>query len=288
MAMADSVPGVSGGTIAFIMGFYDEFINSLNSLVNIKDKEGRKRSILFLFKLGIGWVVGFILAVLVLSSVFNTHIYEVSSLFIGLTVCSIPLIIKEEKGEMINKYKNIIFTLLGIILVASITYFNPVSSGDGLVVSLDNFSIKMAVYVFVVGMIAISAMVLPGISGSTLLLIFGLYGPIITSIKEVLTLNLSALPMLIIFGLGVITGIVFTIKGIKYLLENHRSKMIYLIIGLMIGSVYAVVMGPTTIDVLLKPMDLTNFSIWYFLSGGILIFTLEKTRVILEKKAITD
>lgn len=287
MAMADSVPGVSGGTIAFIMGFYDEFINSLNSLVNIKDKNGRNKSILFLFKLGIGWVVGFILAVLVLSSVFNTHIYEVSSLFIGLTICSIPLIIKEEKCEMVNKYKNIIFTIIGIVLVASITYFNPVSSGDGLVVSLNNFSIKMAIYVFAVGMIAISAMVLPGISGSTLLLIFGLYAPIISSIKEVLTLNLEALPMLIIFGLGVITGIIFTIKGIKYLLENHRSKMIYLIIGLMIGSVYAVIMGPTTIDVLLKPMDLSNFSIIYFLIGGTLIFALEKTRVSLEKKSIT-
>lgn len=287
MAMADSVPGVSGGTIAFIMGFYDEFINSLNSLVNIKDKNGRNKSILFLFKLGIGWVVGFILAVLVLSSVFNTHIYEVSSLFIGLTICSIPLIIKEEKCEMVNKYKNIIFTIIGIVLVASITYFNPVSSGDGLVVSLNNFSIKMAIYVFAVGMIAISAMVLPGISGSTLLLIFGLYAPIISSIKEVLTLNLEALPMLIIFGLGVITGIIFTIKGIKYLLENHRSKMIYLIIGLMIGSVYAVIMGPTTIDVLLKPMDLSNFSIIYFLIGATLIFALEKTRVSLEKKSIT-
>ncbi|MBU3109197.1 DUF368 domain-containing protein [Clostridium gasigenes] len=286
MAMADSVPGVSGGTIAFIMGFYDKFIGSLNSLVGSKDKEERKEAIIFLFKLALGWVVGFVLAVLVLSSVFNTHIYEVSSLFIGLTIFSIPLIISEEKSEIVNKYRNIIFTVIGIALVAGITYFNPVASGDGSTIKLDSFNIKLAIYVFAAGMIAISAMVLPGISGSTLLLILGIYTPIITSIKEVLTLNFASLPILISFGLGVIAGIVCTIKVIKYLLETHRSKSIYLIIGLMIGSVYAIIMGPTTIDAILEPISFNNFSIIYFLIGGSLIFGLEKLRVVLEKKLL--
>lgn len=91
-------------------------------------------------------------------------------------------------------------------------------------------------------MIAISAMVLPGISGSTLLLIFGLYTGIISAIKEVLSLNFSYLPVLIIFGLGVIVGILSTIKIIKFLLNKYRSAMIYLILGLMLGSIYAVFM----------------------------------------------
>lgn len=286
MAMADSVPGVSGGTIAFIMGFYDEFINSLNSLVKIKDNSSRKEAILFLLKLGCGWIVGFILAVLVLSAVFTSHIYEVSSLFIGFTIFSIPLIIKEEKSVIINKYKNIIFALIGIIIVAAITYFNPVSSGNRVNLRLDNFNISMAIYVFVAGMIAICAMVLPGISGSTLLLIFGLYAPIISSIKEVLTLNFAPLPMLIIFGFGVLGGIFCAIRGIKYLLENHRSKVIYLILGLMIGAIYAIVMGPTTLDVPLVPMSFESFNIIYFILGGVLIFALEKSKIILEKKKI--
>ena len=244
MALADSVPGVSGGTIAFILGFYDEFINSLNTLVSKNSKEDKKKALSFLMKLGLGWIAAFIAAVLFISSLFESHIYEISSLFIGFIVFAIPLIIKEDKESIVGKYKNIIFTIIGIVVVACITYFNPVGSSNGVDVSINNLSIGLIIYVFICGMIAISAMVLPGISGSTLLLIFGLYAPIVNAIKEVLSLNLSYVPILAAFGLGVITGILLTIKGIKYLLEKHRSKVIYLVLGLMIGSIYAVILGP--------------------------------------------
>ena len=82
-------------------------------------------------------------------------------------------------------------------------------------VNVSSLSIGLGAYVFVAGMVAIAAMVLPGISGSTLLLIFGLYVPIITSIKEFLHLNMQYLPVLIIFGLGVITGIISVVKVLK-------------------------------------------------------------------------
>ena len=67
MALADSVPGVSGGTIAFILGFDDDFINSLNSLISRDNMDNKKNSLIFLFKLGIGWVTGMVLSVLFLS-----------------------------------------------------------------------------------------------------------------------------------------------------------------------------------------------------------------------------
>ena len=83
MALADSVPGVSGGTIAFILGFYDKFINSLDDLIH-GDLKLKKEAIIFLLKLAVGWIVGIVLAVLILTELFETHIYAVSSLFIGL------------------------------------------------------------------------------------------------------------------------------------------------------------------------------------------------------------
>ena len=95
MALADSVPGVSGGTIAFILGFYDKFINSLNNLVYGK-KEEKIEAIKFLIKIGIGWIIGFVIAALILANLFETQIYSVSSLFLGFIVFSIPLIIKAE------------------------------------------------------------------------------------------------------------------------------------------------------------------------------------------------
>ena len=284
MALADSVPGVSGGTIAFILGFYDDFIGSLNSLISKNSTADKKKSLIFLMKLGIGWIVGMVLSVLILSSIFDAHIYSISSLFTGFIIVAIPLIMKQEKDSLIGKYKNIIFTIIGALIVALITYFNPSGSNGGLNLSLESLNFGVGIFVFVAGMIAISAMVLPGISGSTLLLIFGLYTGIISSIKEVLSLNFSYLPVLIIFGLGVIVGILSTIKIIKFLLSKYRSAMIYLILGLMLGSIYAVFMGPTTLEVPQPAMNLSNFSWIFFIIGGALIILLEKSKDFLEKK----
>ena len=282
MALADSVPGVSGGTIAFILGFYDQFINSLNNLV-FGNKKEKKEALFFLLKLGIGWVIGMVLAILVLTSLFANHIYEVSSVFIGFIIFSLPLIISEEKGVLKGKYKNLLFLILGIVIVSLITYFNPMNGSEN-VVDITNLSFGLILYVFVAAMIAISAMVLPGISGSTLLLIFGLYIPITTAIKEFLHLNFGYFPILVIFGLGVLTGIAVVIKGIKAALSKYRSRTVYLILGLMLGSLYAIVMGPTTLEVYHEPMTFQTFSIGFFILGGLIIGLLQWLKGFLAKK----
>ena len=285
MALADSVPGVSGGTIAFVLGFYDKFIKSLNDII-FGNKKERKEAIGFLIKLGIGWVIGMILATLILTSLFESHIYAVSSVFLGFIAFSIPFIIKEEKKCLKGEYKNIIFSIIGILIVFLITYFNPVSGGSG--VNIGSLSLGLGIYIFVVAMVAISAMVLPGISGSTLLLIFGLYIPIMNAIKEFLHFNFKYVPALFIFGFGVISGIILIIRLIKRALEKHRSKTVYLIIGLMIGSLYAIVMGPTTLESAKDPLSLSTFSIVFFLLGCFIIWGLEKIKFILEKKNLGD
>ena len=286
MALADSVPGVSGGTIAFILGFYDDFIGSLSSLTSTKSsKEDKKKALFFLIKLAFGWVIGFVLSIKVLTSIFESHIYSISSLFTGFIIVSIPLIMKQEKDSLVGKYKNIIFTIIGALIVVLITFFNPSGSTGGLNLSVEHLTFGVGIFVFVAGAIAISAMVLPGISGSTLLLIFGLYTGIINSIHEVLSFNFSYLPVLIIFGVGVIVGILSTIKLIKFLLNKYRSAMIYFILGLMIGSIYAVFMGPTTLEVPQPAMNLSSFNWIFFIIGGALIVILEKSKDLLEKKS---
>ena len=278
MAFADSVPGVSGGTVAFVMGFYSEFINSINILASRNSIEEKKKALIFLLKLGIGWVGGFLLSVLFIASLFETHIYNISSLFLGFILFSLPIIYREEKQTITGNSKHIIYAIIGIVIVALITYFNPVSNGGGVSISINHFSIGMAIYMFFVGMIAISAMVLPGISGSTLLLIFGLYAPIIAGIKTLLGFDFSPFPLLFCFGLGVLAGAFTSIRVISHLLETKRSQLIFLIFGLMLGSLYAVVMGPTTLEVPQPPMSFSTFSILFFVLGGVIIFGLEKAK----------
>lgn len=282
MALADSVPGVSGGTVAFILGFYDKFIGSLDGLFRGKMEE-KKSALLFLIKLGIGWACGFIIAALVLGSIFNEQIYNISSLFIGFIIFAIPIVIYEEREALKKNYLNVIFALIGIVFVVAITLLNP-ASGQGISVHVDNLSIGLIAYVFFAAMIAISAMVLPGISGSTLLLIFGLYVPIMSAVKEFLHMNFSYFPILCVFGLGVITGIVLFVGLIRKALEKFRPQTIYVIIGMMIGSLFSIVMGPTTLEVPQAAMSFNTFNILFFIIGGVIIIGLQAFKMFLNKE----
>lgn len=286
MALADSVPGVSGGTIAFLMGIYDEFINSLNNVLS-KDKEKRKNAVLFLLKMGSGWIVGMILAALVITGIFEKHIYAVSSLFMGFVLFAIPIIIMEEKECFKGKYLNVIFLVLGLALVGAITYFskNGIING-GVDLAWGNFGFGIGIYLFVTAMCAISAMVLPGISGSTLLLVFGMYQAVMVAIKCFIKMDFAYLPALIIFGLGVVTGILTTVKVLKFGLERKRSAMMYFIIGMMIGSLYAIVMGPSSLkDNPQAPMDFTTFNWVTFIIGGAVIFGLQLLKNVIATKS---
>ena len=268
-------------TTRFSPGFYDKFITSLDHFISGTKRE-RIQALKFLARIGIGWVVGMAAAVSVLASIFDQRIYEISSLFLGLIIFAIPVIWREEKDSLKGKYQNIPWAIFGVVIVAAITYFNPVS-GKGVSVSVEHLTVPLAIYIFVVAMIAISAMVLPGISGSTMLLVFGLYVPIISALKEIMTLNFSYLPVIVIFGLGILAGIAVVIKTIKNALDHHRSRMIYFIIGMMIGSLYAIVMGPTTLEHTKPAMTVGTFHPIFFVIGIVIIFALERIKAISEK-----
>ena len=281
MALADSVPGVSGGTVAFILGFYDEFINSISLLLKGK-KEEKKKAFFFLLRIGIGWVVGMGLAAFVLTAVFEKHIYLISSLFIGFILAAIPLIVMEEKESLKGKYYNLIFTLIGIAAVVAITILNSnFNTKEGPF----TLTLGSGIYLFVCGALAVCAMVLPGISGSTLMLIFGLYTTIIGAVKAVLTLDMKALPICFIFGCGVLAGAAGIIGLLKKALSRFRSQTIYLVMGLMIGSFYAIIRGPESLDVPQPAMTFKTFSIIFFIIGVAVIAGLQLLKGVMEKKA---
>ena len=288
MALADSVPGVSGGTIAFILGFYDDFVNSLNSIIS-GNRIDRIKALKFLSKIGIGWIVGFTLSVLFITSIFEKNIYEINSLFLGFIIASIPLIIKSEKRTLEGNSKNIIFLIIGIIIVCGLTYFNPLTSGgQSYSIKSNNLSLLFIAYLFISGMIAISAMVLPGISGSTILLIFGLYTPVLNGLKEIMKLNFDYLPGIIIFICGILAGALVTVRTVRSLLRKYRAQTIYTIVGLMIGSIYAVIMGPKSLEIPKPPMSVETFSIVFFAVGVTLVPALEKLKNLLKNKNIEE
>ena len=250
MALADSVPGVSGGTVAFLLGFYDRFIGSLDDLFH-GARAARFAAVRFLLKLGAGWAIGFGLSALVLTSFFDTHIYEVSSLFMGFIVFAIPIVVREELDALRKRLPD-----LGLVA-----------------------------YVFLAAMAAISAMVLPGISGSTLLLIFGLYVPIMGAVRATMGLDLSYLPILMVFAAGIACGMLLFVRLIRMCLERFRSQTIYAIIGMMLGSLFSITQGPLTLSEPQPAMSLDTFSIVFFLIGGAVVGGLQLLRSRLEEPA---
>jgi putative membrane protein len=279
MALADSVPGVSGGTIAFLLGFYDEFIGSLNDLIK-GNREERITAIKFLAKLGIGWIIGMGLAVTVLAAVFERGIYQVSSLFIGFIVLAIPVMIAEERECLTQKWIDILFIIPGILVVVALSSFG--TGGDFDTTSLNVFSM---LYIFVAGMVAISAMVLPGISGSTVLLTFGLYMPVISSVKQCLHFDFSGMAIIIALGLGVIAGVLVSLRFIKKALDKYRGKSVYTIIGMMIGSIYAITRGPLTLDTPQEAMSIATFSILFFVLGAAIVLGMQIIKSVASKKS---
>ena len=275
MALADSVPGVSGGTIAFILGFYDRFLDALHSLFG-KDAGARKSALWYLLKLGLGWALGMGACVLALSKLFTSHIYFMSSLFLGLTLASFPFVICAERKILRAQERFVPFAVFGALLVVLLTLVR--ANTAAVAIRFAGAPVWMRGYIFISGAVAITAMVLPGISGSTILLIAGVYLPAIQAVKTFLGFDFSVVPGLFALGFGVLAGIGLSIHALRAALRKYRPQMVWLILGLMAGSLYAIMMGPASLDVPQSPVSLQTFDAAGFFLGIAILLGLEALR----------
>lgn len=238
MGAADVVPGVSGGTIAFISGIYQELIDTINKVdlafFSSWKKNGFKiawqqinGSFLIALLLGIG------ISVLTFSKII-THLLAsqpimIWSFFFGLVVASIFFI-----GKQITtfSFSVIAFSIIGTVLSYYITIAEPSTSPDSYF------------YLFISGFIAIIAMILPGISGAFILLLMGSYTVVIGTINQfregLVTLDptvlLNALLKLGTFAIGAILGLKLFSKILHWMFDNHRNNTLALLTGFMLGS----------------------------------------------------
>lgn len=285
MALADSAPGVSGGTIAFILGFYERFLDALHNLFRGNGPE-RKAGFLYLLKLGLGWGIGMAACVTLLSGLFAQNIYFMSSLFLGLTACSITFVVSAERKSLGHPLRHGCFLLLGIAVVMGLTLLRTGTVALGSV-SYAHLSPLQFGYLFLSGAVAITAMVLPGISGSSILLIAGVYLPTIQAIHSFLRLQLEAVPGLCALGFGVIAGVGLSIHAIRTALRKYRAQTVWLILGLMLGSLYAIANGPASLDTPLPPMNLITFQFPAFALGAAILLALEFLKKAMERQART-
>lgn len=230
--IANIIPGVSGGTIALTMGIYEDLISSIS---NIRKDFKKSMSLLVPFLLGA------VLSILLLSKVINFCLDKYPNptilLFLGIILGGIPLIGKNIKGKKI-KISYILLFLLTFGIVIGLSFLNGGGS-----VSLDHLGLKSGILLFLVGCVAAASMVMPGISGSFMLMILGYYHPIIKTIDSLTTFKNLGHDLLIIgiLGLGVVFGLIVMAKLLEYLFKKYKVATYYAIIGFMAASIVSLV-----------------------------------------------
>lgn len=251
-----SVPGVSGGTMALILGIYDKIIHSMSKLFKNFKVNG-----LFLGVVGIGMVLGLVLAAPFVEFAIDNYKYPALYFFIGIVFAGVPVLLKKaNQGK--KKKTDIIFFIIGSLIIGALLLFEYFYKGELFNLS-GGLNLVDIIILFVSGIIIAIALILPGISTSFLLVVLGLYKPLIEAVK---TKNMGFLLPVVI---GTIFG-TFATTGILEKLMNEKPRQTYLmILGFVAVSVVQVFPGiPTGINIL--------YSIIAFIFGYILIYFMIK------------
>lgn len=266
IGIANIIPGVSGGTMMVSMGIYDKLIHCVTHLF----KEF-KESMKFLIPIFIGMGIALVGLSFIIEPAFEHFPLQTSCLFIGLIVGGLPAIWKKVKGKGI-KVSYIIPFLAFFVLVVGLAM---VGEKEGAAADL-TFSLWSCIKLFVVGIIASATMVIPGVSGSMILLLLGYYNPIVSAIKELATALvafdvqgiLKGCGVLIPAGIGIVVGIFAIAKLIEIIFEKFPLQAYWAIIGLIVASPFAVLLMAQlgTVTVLSIAVSIVTFAIGFVIA----------------------
>lgn len=223
IGIGNAIPGVSGGTIAVVTKIFDRLIGAITP--NIKKLI---KNMPFLIPVGIGMVIGIFLTAVALDFLFETYYVPTQLLFLGLILGSLPLVMKEcKKDSKRIRPINLIPFFIGVIFMVALLF-----AGSGSAMFTDGaLGLRDIVLYVIMGFIAAVAMIIPGVSGSMIMKVFGAYDSVISAVA-----NLD-LAVLVCFGAGAVIGVFAAAKIIDMLMKKFRQGTYCLIIGLIVGSV---------------------------------------------------
>lgn len=238
MGIANIIPGVSGGTLALTLGIYEDFIGAISHFFS-----NFKKNLKFLLPIAIGMGLSILTMSNVISASFENFPIPTTLFFMGLVIGGIPMLlsrVKEGKEKkQVSSYVIALITFSIVMVMALADQIFGSGIGD---VSFNNMSIINYIVLFLVGIIAAATMVIPGVSGSLVLMLLGYYLPIIGVIKDLTKFSNLVSNLLItgVFGIGVLVGIVLIAKLIEFLLSKYEKKTYFGVLGFIIASVAAI------------------------------------------------
>lgn len=231
LGISNVIPGVSAGTMAVVLNIYDDLLNA----VSLK-KEHLKKNFMFLVTIGIGAIIGILLFSNAITFLFESYNLPTNFLFIGIIIGSIPMVINHAKeGQKIRSKNWIPFVItIGIMIIMAVS-----KDTDSNALIFREVNIGIALWLVLAGAISAFSMIIPGISGSFIMLTLGVYTSVITSVSE---FNLS---ILIPVAIGVLIGLILGVKIVKILLSKYNQATYMAILGLVMGSVLVIYPGFT-------------------------------------------
>ena len=237
MGIANIIPGVSGGTLALILGIYEDFIGAISHFFS-----NLKKNICFLVPIAIGMLLAIASLSRVIDYSYKRFPIPTSLFFVGLVLGGIPMLVGKVRGKKEVKQASsyVIFALT--FLLVMVMACSDFIFGEGLKVSFANMGLVQYLLLFIVGVVAAATMVIPGVSGSLVLMLLGYYYPVLTVIKECTKLqNLgSNIIILGVFGVGVLLGIVLISKLIEFLFQKYETKTYFGVLGFIVASILAI------------------------------------------------
>lgn len=271
MGIANIIPGVSGGTLAIILGIYEDFIGALSHFF-----KNFKKNLLFILPVGLGMLA----SIATMSNVidYSLHKFTLATVmfFVGLVLGGIPLLLNKVKGKKDSKvFANIIAFIITFSIVIFMAVAKLIFSTD-FSISFAHLSIVSLILIFLVGILAAGTMVIPGVSGSLVLMLIGYYEPVIKTIKSLVHFDNVAHNGLIIliFGLGIIVGIVGIARLFEYLFKKHETVTYYGVLGFIFASVIAIPISTfTSISVTFKVLELV-IGLVFLLIGTVIAYKL--------------
>lgn len=244
IGIANIIPGVSGGTIALSMGIYDKLIGAISNF--LKDW---KKSVLTLLPIVAGCGIGLIGFTFAIEYLLTEHTFVTCMTFIGLILGGLPVLVRQLKGKLRERGGSIgVSGIISFLALFAFAVILPLMGSDQEVMKTLTATPGLMVTLFFLGIIASATMVIPGVSGSMVLMILGYYYGIIESIKTFLealkALNIPALTngflVLAPFGVGVLLGIFLIAKLITFLFEKYGVQTYCAILGLILSSPFAI------------------------------------------------
>ena len=267
IGIANVIPGVSGGTMMVILGIFNRMMEAISGIFK-RVNPNRKDDIIFIFQVLVGAAIGIVGFAKILEILFEYYPTQTIYWFIGLIAFSIPLFVK---GEKKNKKLAIVPFVCGLAIIFGLEFLNP---GEGNTVVNPDFpplSSGLFIKMVIIGAISGATMIMPGVSGSMVLLILGEYYLFKSYLAHVTSFSLDVIMPLGFMAIGIAFGIVVSAKLCQYFTRTHKAGFLSLILGLIIASSLVLIPFDVSYD-----FNLILTSLLAALFGGIIVFGLSK------------